>query len=197
MAKNKLRPTKRASALIASIVAASVAGYVALFPGQAAVHDDVALAIKTAMPWEGRHLKAYRDVVGVLTICDGDTTDVRPGQVETPEGCDRRTAQKMERVYRPALVKCVTDWDGQPLAWRGMMLSLAWNIGTGAACKSTATRIVNDAERLGKTPNYIASCEAATRFNRAGGRVFIGLVNRREMGDAKRIGEGELCVSGI
>lgn len=39
--------------------------------------------------------------------------------------------------------------------------------------------------------------EAATVFNRVGGRMVIGLVNRREMGDPSRIGEAELCVSGL
>ncbi|WP_065091651.1 glycoside hydrolase family protein [Rhizobium leucaenae] len=197
---NKLRATPRAKALIASIVAVSIGGYVAIFPGQPKVHDDVALAIKTAMPWEGRSLVAYFDRIAkppVWTICDGDTDDVRPGMVETPAGCDQRTAMKMEKRFRPALVSCVTNWGHQPLAWRGMILSLSWNIGTGAACHSSAVRIVNDAVRLNAEPDYIASCNAATAFNKAGNRVRVGLVNRREMGDATRVGEGELCVSGL
>ena len=197
---NKLRPTPRAKALIASIVALAVGGYVTIFPGQPKVHDDTALAIKTAMPWEGRQLVAYFDRIAkppVWTICDGDTDDVQPGLVETPAGCDQRTAMKMEKRYRPALVSCVAKWDDQPLSWRGMMLSLSWNIGVGGACSSTATRIVNDTIRLGKKPDYLASCNAATAFNKAGGRMIVGLAKRREMGDASRIGEGELCVSGL
>ena len=200
MSISKLRATPRAKALIASIVAASVAGYVAIFPGQPRVHDDVALAIKTAMPWEGRQLVAYLDRIAkppVWTVCDGDTDDVRPGLVETPASCDQRTAMKMEKRFRPTLVACIVDWDKQPLSWRGMMLSLSWNIGTGAACGSTAARIVNDATRLGWHPDYVQSCKAATAFNKAGGRMIIGLAMRREMGDASRIGEGELCVSGL
>ena len=61
----------------------------------------------------------------------------------------------------------------------------------------TAARIVNDATRLGWHPDYVQSCKAATAFNKAGGRMIIGLAMRREMGDASRIGEGELCVSGL
>lgn len=196
---NKIRPTKRAAALIASVVAAAVGGMVALFPG-ATVHDDTALAIKVFQPWEGRHLTAYLDTIAtkpVWTICDGDTNNLRKGMVETHAGCDKRLAVRTERDFRPALVKCVTNWDKQPLSWRGSMLSLAWNVGSSATCRSTAVRIVNDAERLGRTPNYQASCEAATAFNRAGGRVVRGLVLRREMGDAHRVGEAEVCVSGI
>lgn len=190
---NKIRPSKRAGAAIGAIIAATVSGYVTLFPGHK-VHDDVALASAyLVQPWEGRSLVAYLDKLAkppVWTICDGDTTDVRAGTIETPEGCNKRLAVKMERDYRPPLVKCIDGWNGKPLSWRGMMISLGWNIGTGAACNSTAAR-------LGRVGLYRASCEAATAFNKAGGRVYIGLVNRREMGDAKRIGEAELCVTAL
>ena len=39
---------------------------------------------------EGRSLVAYRDSANVLTICDGDTSNVRPGQKATPAECDDR-----------------------------------------------------------------------------------------------------------
>jgi lysozyme len=197
MPKSKLIPSKRAAALIAAVVASSVGGFVTLSPGLSPVHDDVALAMKTAGPWEGRHLVAYLDTLPTRprwTLCDGDTNDVKPYQVATPEECDRRFSQKMEKQYRPPLVACVTDWDKQPLPWRGMTLSLAWNIGPGMTCKSRAVRIVNEAMQLHVVPDYRASCEAATAFNMSGGRVYIGLQLRREMGDNTRVGEGAVCI---
>src|SRR5690349_621140 len=39
---------------------------------------------------EGTSYKAYRDVAGIWTICQGDTKDVRAGLIETPEGCRAR-----------------------------------------------------------------------------------------------------------
>ena len=39
---------------------------------------------------EGRSLVAYYDSANVLTICDGDTRDVQPGQKATPAQCDDR-----------------------------------------------------------------------------------------------------------
>ncbi|TWF46429.1 lysozyme [Neorhizobium alkalisoli] len=190
---NKILPSKRAQAMVGGIVAAAVAGLVAIFPGQPAVHDDTALAIKILQPWEGRSLVAYLDTLPtkpVYTICDGDTDNVRKGMVETHAGCDARTAGKLERDYRPHLVKCVANWDKAPLSWRGSMLTLSWNVGVGATCNSTAVK-------LAKLGRYRESCEAATAFNKAGGRILKGLVNRREMGDATRVGEGEVCVSGL
>jgi len=190
---NKIVVTKRGKAAIAAVVAAVTAGMVNVFPGQPSVHDDTALAIKILQPWEGRSLVAYLDTLPkkpVYTICDGDTDNVRKGMVETHAGCDARLAKKMERDYRPYLVKCVANWDKAPLSWRGSMLTLSWNVGVAATCNSTAVRLA----REGK---YRESCEAATAFNKAGHRILSGLVNRREMGDAHRIGEAEICVSGL
>ena len=39
---------------------------------------------------EGTEYRAYRDIAGIWTICQGDTKNVRPGMVETPEGCRER-----------------------------------------------------------------------------------------------------------
>lgn len=191
---NKLQSSPRAKGAIAAIVAAAVGGYVALFPGLPPVHDDVALAIDTLVtPWEGDALRAYLDTLPkhpVWTICQGDTDNVNPGMVETQAGCNKRLSVKMERDYRPYLVKCIPGFDQKPLAWRAMMDSLSWNIGWPKTCDSTAAR-------LGLAGQYRQSCNAATAFNKAGGRIIIGIVRRRGMGDASRIGEGELCLSGI
>ena len=194
MPTSKLRPTKRASVAIGAVAAAAIGGYVALFPGAAPVPDDVALAVTVLVkPWEGRSLRAYLDTVAkppVWTICDGDTKGVRPGMVETAAGCDRRLATRIDSDYRSKLVACVPNWPAAPLSWRAMMTSLAWNIGVDAACRSTAAR-------LGRAGRWLESCTAASAFNRAGGRMVVGLANRRGMGDGSRIGEGELCASGL
>lgn len=195
MATIKLAPTRRARAAIAAVLlSAGAGGTLALMPGAAPVPDDMALAVTVLVkPWEGRSLRAYLDTVAkppVWTICDGDTKGVRPGMVETAAGCDRRLASRIVRDYRARLVACVPNWPAAPLSWRAMMTSLAWNIGVDAACRSTAAR-------LGRAGRWLESCTAATAFNRAGGRMVIGLANRRGMGDATRIGEGELCASGL
>lgn len=189
---HKITSSRRAKALIASVVAISAGGMATIFGGYR-VPDDVALAVKIIQPWEGRSLTAYYDRLAkppVWTICDGDTDNVRPGMVETPAGCDKRLAVKLTRDYRGPVADCVGNWEGRPLGWRGSTLALAWNIGIGATCSSTSVR-------LAKAGKYRESCEAATAFNKAGGKRLDGLVNRREMGDAQRVGEAETCVSGL
>lgn len=192
----KLIATGRAKAALAAIVAVAtlVGGVLTVNTSSGSMPAAIVLASETLVkPWEGRELRAYLDTIpnpDVWTICDGDTQNVTPGMVETPAGCDARLQRRMLREFYPRLAACVAGFEGKPLAWQAMMLSLSWNIGHGGACKSTAAA-------LGRQGKYLESCQAATRFNRSGGKVIVGLVKRREMGDAGRIGEGELCVSGL
>lgn len=198
---SKLRPSKRASAAIAAVLAtATAAGGYILLPTGEKVPPAVVLAMETLVPpWESTALRAYLDKIAkppVWTICDGDTQNVRAGMVETPSGCARRLRVRLINDYYKPLTRCFSGFDKAPASWGAMMISLAWNIGVGplngkgGACNSTAARLA----REGK---FRESCDAATAFNRAGGKVIRGLVLRREMGDATRIGEGELCVTGL
>lgn len=197
---NRIVSSKRGKAAIAAIIAASVGGYVTLSSGYK-VHDDTALAvIYLTKGWEGRALTAYLDRIPKpprWTICDGDTDNVKAGMVETNAGCDKRLAIKIERDYRSKLVKCVPDWGRQPLSWRAAAIDLSWNLGPAGVCNSSSVREIINATAEKREPNYNKVCEDLTKFNRSSGRVITGLVLRREMGDASRIGEGELCVSGL
>lgn len=200
MPVNKVTSSKRGKAAIASILAISIGGMVTLFGGTK-VHEDTALAVEyLTEDWEGLQFKAYLDRIPkppVWTICYGDTDNVKPGMVETLAGCKKRLYVKIERDYRAKLVTCVAQWDRQPLSWRATAIDLSWNLGPAGVCNSSGVGIVNQATKLGKKPDYRASCERFTLFNRSGGKVINGLVLRREMGDANRIGEAELCLSGI
>ena len=51
--------------------------------------------------------------------------------------------------------------------------ALAYNIGPGAFCGSTLVKRLN-------AEDYPGACREILRWNRAGGRVVQGLVNRRE-----------------
>lgn len=190
---SKITPSRRARASIAALMStAMMIGGIWYVDGSSGkVPAAIVLASETLVqPWEGRELKAYRDIVGVWTICDGDTENVKSGMVETPAGCDARLEKRLTRDFYPKLLSCIANFAKKPISWQAMMISLSYNIGSSAACNSTAAR-------LGRYGDYLNSCLAATRFNKAGGKMIIGLVKRREMGDTSRIGEAELCVSGL
>lgn len=133
----------------------------------------VALAISALIkPWEGLELRSYPDIVGVWTICYGETKGVRPGQTSTKAECEDKLLTRVVNDYYYPLTLCVPDFDRKPVGWQAAMISLTYNVGVGAACKSTAARLA----REGRIAD---SCRAMTAFNKAGGRVVQGLVNRR------------------
>jgi len=151
----------------------------------------VALTAVFMEPWEGTKNLAYWDHLGsVWTVCTGETKGVKKGDRYTDEECAKMLRATLEKDYHQPLTKCIPGFDGYPMGWQVAMLSLTYNIGTGAACKSTAARraIAGDLE---------GSCQAMTWFNKAGGKVVRGLKLRREMGDATRIGELEICLAGL
>jgi|SRR5215217_3827187 len=134
-----------------------------------------AAALFVTVPQEesgGRtYLNAYRDIVGVWTICDGDTKNVRPGMTETKAGCERRLEDQLIAHAEP-IIRCVPALRGrtnQVVA----SVSLAYNIGTAGFCRSTIARRFNAGDWRG-------GCDAFLAWNRAGGRVVRGLALRRE-----------------
>lgn len=140
----------------------------------------IVLAISLVGPWEGRELKAYRDIVGVWTICFGETKGVKPGDVATPAECDAMLAKSL-RGYAEGLDRCVTR--DLPTKMDVALLSWAYNVGTGAACSSTLIKLANAGDLRG-------ACDQLLRWNRAGGRVINGLTRRREA-------ERQLCLEGV
>lgn len=151
----------------------------------------VALAVTALIqPWEGKENRAYRDIVGVWTICYGETQGVKPGMVRTDAECEAMVLERVERDYYRPLTKCIKGYTTAPVSLQASLLSAAYNVGVRAICASTAAK-------LAAARRFEEACHAITRFNRAGGKVVRGLKLRREYGDASRIGELELCLEGL
>lgn len=134
--------------------------------------------------WESggkQHLTAYRDIVGIWTICDGDTNNVRPGMVETEQGCRDRLEAQLVAHAEPVL-RCTPGLRARP-DQLAAAVSLAYNIGTGAYCGSTVARRFNAGDLRG-------GCDAFLMWTKAGGRVVQGLLNRRR-------DERAVCLRGL
>ncbi|WP_353402726.1 lysozyme, partial [Pseudophaeobacter arcticus] len=83
--------------------------------------------------------------------------------------CDAMLAREI-LAYEAALDRCLTQ--PVPVGMKIALVSWTYNVGAGAACKSTLVRKANAGDLTG-------ACNELPRWNRAGGRVWAGLVNRR------------------
>jgi len=104
------------------------------------------------------------------TYCDGETQHPQFGHAYTVAECDTETSVRV-RATDAAVLAC-TRLD-LPNNARAAFDSLAWNIGNGAFCNSSAAG-------WAKLGNLEVACQVMTRFNRAGGAVMPGLVFRRD-----------------
>ncbi len=139
-------------------------------------------AIALVGAWEGLRLTAYRDIVGVPTVCYGETRGVRLGDRHSKAECDTMLLASLKR-HEAGMRRCLRAPDRIPRKSYIAFVSLTYNIGVSAFCRSTAARRLNagDVRR---------ACEAATWFNKAGARRLKGLVNRRAA-------EHDLCLEGL
>lgn len=144
--------------------------------------------------WEGEHRCAdnpamhcaYRDIVGVPTICYGETKGVRIGDRATGAACRLKLEQRLTGDFRAGLHGYFSaDTRAKRLTPErdAAYVSLAYNVGIRGAGRSTATRRLNAGDVAG-------GCKALTWWNKAGGRVVRGLVNRRAH-------EHALCMKGV
>lgn len=121
--------------------------------------------------FEGCKLSAYTCPAGVLTIGVGSTgPHVKPGMVITQDAADALLKKDLKR-FELAVNGVAGDHTTQNQF--DAMVSLAFNIGVSAFRSSTVAR-------KHKAKNYEGAAEAFRMWNKAGGKVLIGLVKRRE-----------------
>ncbi len=141
------------------------------------------LAVGLVGGFEGLRQNAYPDPATKgppWTICYGHTEGVKPGDRHTVEECKALLISDLA-IYAGGIEGCVTV----PLSDERFvaLTSFAFNVGVGAACKSSVVKLIN----AGRTR---AGCDALMKWNRAAGIVFPGLTRRRAA-------ERELCLRGL
>jgi lysozyme len=130
---------------------------------------------------EGRVLKTYRDIGGVLTYCDGATENAQAGHTYTPAECDAQLDRDLER-HAAGIAQCI-PLDRLTTGQKVAFVDAAFNIGVPAFCGSSMARRV----KAGDMPG---ACDALLMWNRAGGKEVLGLTRRRQR-------ERELCLKGL
>ncbi|EAQ7630642.1 lysozyme [Salmonella enterica] len=129
---------------------------------------------------EGRRYVPYRDVAGVLTVCDGHTgKDIVPGRRYNDAECDALLNKDLALVAAriDPLIKVSI-----PESERAAFYSFAYNVGTRAFARSTLLKKLNAGDQAG-------ACNELKRWKYAGGKQWKGLVTRREI-------EHEVCTWG-
>lgn len=195
---NKIRTSKRAAAaLAAALVAAAAAGWHSYKDTSPKVFPPaLVLAVNSLIiPWESLVLSSHWDKLSHrYDICYGETLingkPVKPGMHFTKQQCMDILLERVYRDYYVPLTKQIKGFTSFPVTVQASEISGSYNFGVYGMVHSSAARYAMKGQ-------FHTSCLAQTAWNKAGGRVSKGLVRRREMGDAQRIGEAELCVSGL
>lgn len=96
--------------------------------------------------WEGRKLTPYYDQAGVLTVCEGITTDVQPRDY-SPAECDELRAAAVY-VHATGVEDCLPGVKLADHEWQAYT-HFAYNVGVRAFCGSTARRLLLAGDRKG------------------------------------------------
>lgn len=142
------------------------------------------LATALAVPAEGLRQYAYKDPVGIPTICFGSTTGVKMGDFRTVPECKALLTKEMSDVIQ-TVDRCRPSLPPQVLA---AFADAAYNVGTRIACDSQRST----AARLLAAGDLVGACNQLPRWNKAsvaGISVELpGLTKRRNL-------EKEVCLS--
>lgn len=141
-----------------------------------------ALSLATAVVsyYEGYQPTAYRDPVGVATICYGHTATARMGQTLSQAQCTQLLQADLGTAFAAVDRRAQVEL---PPPTRAALASFVYNVGEGAFARSTLLRKLNTGDLRG-------ACHELSRWVYASGRKLNGLVKRRAT-------ERELCLKGI
>lgn len=127
---------------------------------------------------EGLRTVAYKDPVGIPTICFGETKDVKLGDKKTADECKAMLGERVLEFGRK--VDACTTGPMTPSRKAGLT-SFAYNVGAETYCKSSVARKINAGDVQG-------GCDALLLYVYAKGIKLPGLEKRRQQ-------ERQLCLS--
>jgi lysozyme len=134
--------------------------------------------------FEGFRGRVYRDPVGILTQCYGETAYVRPDLIYSKDECAAKLRARMAKDYGPQIVACIPDLANplNRLAYAAA-LDASYNAGPGGVCRSSFAKAFN-AGRWDQGCRLIVGWRATAK-----GVPLPGLTARRRA-------ERDYCLSG-
>lgn len=130
---------------------------------------------------EGYRDSAYIPVPGdVPTIGFGNTRNVKMGDKTDPIRALIRLSEHTEN-FQKDLKRCIGDVPMHQHEWDAVV-AWAYNVGTGAACRSTLVKKL-------KAQDYRGACDELLKWDKFKGKPLKGLTIRRQQ-------EHQLCIGG-
>lgn len=149
--------------------------------GVAGVLIAAAAAVPLIAEFEGWESVGYRDPVGISTSCVGHTgSDAIVGRRYTDQECAAQLAEDAVK-HGVEIGPCLPA--ELPMETRAAFTSFAFNVGSGAFCRSTLSRKARAGDLAG-------ACAELSKWTFAGGKQLPGLVRRRKA-------ERALCEKGL
>lgn len=130
----------------------------------------------------------YKDIAGVLTVCDGHTgPDIIPNKVYTPRECNNLLEKDIAKHGRGVL-ECINV----PITLKEYeaYTSFAFNIGVGNFCASNVLKTLNRGEHALACKGMYVHPNGQKAWSYSGGKYVQGLQNRRLV-------EYNICVQGL
>ena len=148
--------------------AAVVLGLMAALPGYSSLQVSEE-GLRLITDFEGCQLQPYQCSAGVWTSGIGHTAGVKPAQEVTEHQAAENLLGDIQQTER-AVKKCMPVIMPQPVF--DAVVSFSFNVGTGAACKSTLAFFINKGE-------WRKACEQLPRWVFVNGVRVTGLERRR------------------
>lgn len=144
----------------------------------AIVGAAAAAGLLTAVPqFEGVSLVAYRDPVGVVTACFGETRGVKLNERFTLAECTAKLEPRLAE-FAEDVDRCTPLADRTP-AQRVAIVDFAYNEGSGAYCRSSIAANFRAGNIAAACRSFNEGPTGKPQYVTAAGRELPGLVKRR------------------
>lgn len=158
---------------------AVILGLMAALPGYTSLQVSEK-GLRLITDFEGCQLQPYQCSAGVWTSGIGHTAGVKPARIITEDQAAENLLADIQQTER-AIKKCMPVNMPQPVF--DAVTSFSFNVGTGAACRSTLAFFINKQQ-------WQQACDQLLRWVFVNGEPNRGLERRRKA-------ERTLCLTGV
>lgn len=152
---------------------------------------STAIGLDLTKQEEGVELKPYRDSVGILTVCVGETQKIIPGKIYTLKEC-MALYEAQYQTYSSRTLALYNDTAKAVVTpeIHATMTDMSYNIGVAGVAKSSMIRNLN----AGKPKE---ACDSILKYKYAGGRNCTVRSNNCYGVWKRRLKWHKVCLKGV